>query len=114
MGRDDLQPRGSSAYAESCNLLVHLHRTSQHKKQEQEFACLNKSGSQGQALSRSQLIRMAGAQRAYVIPINQGRGLTCRIRSWDRSHEVKDQEQQMDSKTLGLSFTSEHEEPESG
>lgn len=84
------------------------------QKQEQEFACLNKSASRGQILSRSQLTRLAGAQWAYVSPINQGQDLMCRIRSWDRSCEVKDQEQQMHRKTLGLSLASEHEEPEPG
>lgn len=84
------------------------------QKQEQEFACLNKSPSRGQILSRSQLTRLAGAQWAYVSPVNEGQDLVYGIRSWDGSCGVKTQEQQMHSKTLGLSFTSEHEEPQPG
>lgn len=30
-GRELFQPSGSSTHAEYCNLLIHLHRASQHK-----------------------------------------------------------------------------------
>lgn len=75
------------------------------QKQEQ-FACLNKSASWGQALSRAQLTWLAEAPWACVSPTNQGQGLVCRTRAWGRSWEVTGQEKQTDNKTLGLSFAS--------
>lgn len=78
------------------------------QKQEQEFACLNKSTSQGQILSRSQLTRLAGARWAYADLKTGARPwcARCRIRPQDWSPGEKDHEQQMHSETLDLSLAS--------
>lgn len=77
------------------------------QKQEQEFACPNKSASQGQIPSRCQLTGLAGAQWAYSVLYTRARSSCAngRIGHWDGSPGEKDQEQQMLSKTLGLSLT---------